>query len=383
MKIKWQHANTLAFFTLAFTFVTVITLSPNSQAEESEYSIDKLAYGTAPDGSLVTQYSLANSKGMIAKFIDYGAILTELHVPSKNGTFEDIVLGCTSVEDYATISPYFGCTTGRYANRIANGKFSLDGKEYTLATNNAPNHLHGGTVGFNKVMWNAETYNIHGEGVGIIFTYTSPDMEEGYPGELKCKVEYFLTNKNELKIEYTATTDKKTIVNLTHHSYFNLAGQGKGTILDHSLMIAAKNYTPTDETFIPTGEIAPVAGTPFDFTTPKLIGKHIAQVEGGYDLNYVLDSQDGRLALAARVEEPTSGRVMEVWTTEPGIQFYTGNFLDGTIKGKDGKVYEKNYGFCLETQHYPNSPNQPDFPSTVLEPGKNYRHTCVYAFGLK
>lgn len=382
MKMPTSLHKPLKIKTLSAFAALVLALPLLAGAGENSMHLKTSPYGTAPDGSAVTQYSLTNAQGAVAKFIDFGALLTELHVPDKDGTLGDVVLGCTSVEDYATISPYFGCTTGRYANRIALGKFTLGGVEYTLATNNAPNHLHGGVVGFNKVMWQAEGFTA-ADGVGIRFTYRSAHLEEGYPGNLNTLVTYTLGNDNSLRIDYEATTDRPTVLNLTHHSYFNLAGQGNGDILDHVLTLAATQYTPTDDTLIPTGEIAQVRGTNLDFTKPTAIGKRIAKVEGGYDLNYVLDDQSSDLKFAARVEEPTSGRTMEVWTTEPGIQFYTGNFLDGTITGKEGKVYQKHYGFCLETQVYPDSPNHPDFPSCVLRPGETYTHTCVYKFGVK
>lgn len=342
-------------------------------------------FGTAPDGSEVTSYLLTNASGSRAELIDYGATLVSLYVPDASGEFADVVLGCDTVECYATQSPYFGATTGRYANRIAKGKFTLDGTEYTLAVNNDPNHLHGGNVGFNKVMWEAEPFT-NDDAAGVVFTYVSPDGDEGYPGELTTKVTYTFTNDDKLRIDYEATTDKPTVVNLTHHSYFNLSGHKAGSILDHELQIEADRYTPTDDTFIPTGELAPVEGTPFDFTEMTPIGERIDQVPGdpgGYDLNYVLNSGGGELALAATVKDPKSGRVMKIYTTEPGIQFYTGNFLDASFAGKDGAKYAKNTAFCLETQHFPDSPNQPDFPSTVLRPGEKYTHTIVHEFSAE
>lgn len=353
------------------------TAEETAQVSEASYTTE--TFGETADGRQVTAYKLENANGVTATLIDYGAILVSLNVPGNDGEFADIVLGCDTVECYATESPYFGAIVGRYANRIAEGKFTLDGEEYNLAVNNPPNHLHGGDVGFDKVLWNAEPFS-DASGVGVTFTYLSPDGEEGYPGNLNVSAKYVLTNNNELRIDYEATTDKATPVNLTHHSYFNLQGHDAGKILDHELMIAADRYTPTDDTLIPTGEIAPVEGVPFDFTEPTPIGERIDQVEGGYDLNYVLNSDTGTLALAARVHEPDSGRVMEIFTTEPGIQFYSGNFLDGSFEGKNGAVYNQHEGFCLETQHFPDSPNQENFPSTILRPGETYTHTIVHKF---
>ena len=337
-------------------------------------------WDTLPSGEGVTHFTLTNQNGVKATLMDYGANLLTLEVPDRDGNMDDIVLGFDEVEPYTGASPYMGATVGRYANRIAAGKFTLDGQEYTLAINNEPNHLHGGDVGFDKVLWDGEPFS-NEDGVGVRFTYTSKDMEEGYPGNLTSTVTYTLTNEDELRIDYEAETDKKTHINLTHHSYFNLGGASSGdTILDHVLEIEAARYTPVDATGIPTGAIPPVAHTPFDFTTPHVIGERIDQVEGGYDHNYALDSMDGSLTLAATVRDPESGRVMEIRTTEPGLQFYTGNFLDGTLTGKDDTVYEKNFGLCLEAHKYPDSPNRPDFPTSVLEPGQTYRQTTVHKF---
>jgi aldose 1-epimerase len=309
----------------------------------------------------------------------YGATLVSLEVPDREGNFADITLGCDSLEGYLSASPYFGSTVGRYANRISKGKFTLDGVEYTLAQNNGENHLHGGIQGFDKVIWEAEPVRME-EAVGVKFVYLSKDGEEGYPGNLTSTVAYMLTDRDELRISYELETDKATPVNLTHHSYFNLAGQGNRDILDHELMIDADKYTPVDEGLIPTGEIRNVEGTPMDFTTPHTIGERIDQVEGGYDHNFVLRGDGGTLILAARVYEPESRRVMQIRTTEPGIQFYSGNFLDGSITGKAGKVYHKHYGFCLEPQHFPDSPNKPNFPSTILRPGDRYMSLTVFKF---
>ncbi len=350
--------------------------------------IQKEAYGKTAGGQAVELYTFTNPHGMKAAISTYGGIVVSVEVPDQEGAMADVVLGFDGLDGYMAGSPYFGCITGRYANRIAKGKFSLDGAEYTLATNNDANHLHGGLVGFDKVVWQAETLR-EPDAVGLRLTYQSKDGEEGYPGNLDCVVTYRLTNDNALRIDYEAKTDKATHVNLTNHSYFNLAGQGNGDILGHEMMIHADRFTPVDETLIPTGELRPVSGTPLDFTKPHAIGERIGQdaeqlkLGGGYDHNFVLNRQDGALALAARVVEQGSGRVMEVLTTEPGVQLYTGNFLDGTLTGKDGKVYQHRYGFCLETQHYPDTPNQACFPSTVLRPGETYAATTVYRFSTR
>jgi aldose 1-epimerase len=339
-------------------------------------------FGKTADGTPVREYTLTNAKGVVAKLISRGATLTEWHVPDKNGQLADVVFGFDDIAGYESpANGYFGCTTGRVANRIANGKFSIDGREYSVPVNDGPNALHGGVKrSLDKVVWQGEPFE-NESGQGVVFTYTSPDGEEGYPGNLAIKVTYTLTDNNEVRIDYEATTDKATPVNLTNHSYFNLAGAGAPTINDHELKIAADRYTPVDETLIPTGEIAPVAGTPLDFREFHTIGGRIEQLNDkpgkGYDHNFVLNNQDGDLALAAVVREPKSGRVLRVFTTEPGVQFYGGNFLNGAA-GKDGKKYNHRSGFCLETQHYPDSVNQPQFPSVVLRPGEKYTHTCVY-----
>lgn len=334
------------------------------------------------DGQAAKIYTLTNSQGVVAKLITRGATLTEWHVPDRNGRMADIVFGFDDLASYGSpANGYFGCTAGRYANRIAKGKFTLDGKEYTLATNNGPNHLHGGVErSLDKVIWDAAPFE-NDAGRGVVFTYKSPDGEEGYPGNLSIKVTYTLTDENEIRIDYEATTDKATPVNLTNHTYFNLSGAGEPTILDHEVMIRADRYTPVDETLIPTGEIAPVEGTVFDFRDFHTIGERIDTLNdkpgGGYDHNFVLNNQDGDLALAAVVRDPKSGRVLKEFTTEPGVQFYTGNFLDGAT-GKGGRKYNRRSGFCLETQHYPDSVNHPNFPSVILRPGETYTHTCVY-----
>ena len=354
----------------------------NQMKEEPKMDIQKQAFGQLPDGQQVDLYILTDGKDLTAKIMNYGATLVSLGVPDRNGDVADITLGCDSIEGYLAASPYFGSTVGRYANRIAKGKFTLEGVEYTLAQNNGENHLHGGIKGFDKVIWQAEPIRQE-DMVGVKFVYFSKDGEEGYPGNLACAVTYMLTKNGELRIIYEAETDKATPVNLTHHSYFNLAGQGEGDILAHELMIAADKYTPVDTGLIPTGEIRDVGDSPMDFTTPHAIGERIDQVEGGYDHNFVLRNSGGDLALAARVYEPKTGRVMEIHTTEPGIQFYSGNFLDGTITGKSGKVYHQHYGFCLEPQHFPDSPNKPEFPSTILEPGAKYLSRTVFKFSTQ
>lgn len=323
------------------------------------------------------QHSVTNSQGTIAKWIDRGATLTELHVPDAQGELADVVLGFDDEAGYASgANQHFGCTTGRYANRIAGGKFSLDGVEYQLAVNNGPNHLHGGPErGLDKVHWNAEPLDN-----GIRFTYTSPDGEESFPGKLDVEVVYTLDDDNALRIEYQATTDKPTIVNLTNHSYFNLSGHGAGSVLDHEVWIDADYYTPIDDTSIPTGELATVEGTPFDFRKRQPLDSRIDQTGGGYDHNYVINHGEKRkFKKIAECYDPQSGRLMEVSTCEPGVQLYTGNGLHGQA-GKGGKTYSQHSAVCFETQHYPDSPNQPDFPSTVLRPGETYRHVCVYAF---
>jgi aldose 1-epimerase len=340
--------------------------------------IKKQFFGKTDDGKSVDLYTLTNANGLKAEIITFGGIVTSLQVPDRNGKFADIVLGCDDVNDYAKKSPYFGALIGRFGNRIAKGKFTLDGVEYTLATNDGPNHLHGGKKGFDKVVWSAKPKQTK-EGPSLKLTYKSKDGEEGYPGNLSCTVVYTLTNKNELKITYEAKTDKATVINLTHHSYFNLAGFNSGDILGHELQILADHFTPVDKTLIPTGEIKAVKGTPWDFTKPTTIGSRIRQVEGGYDHNYALNSSDGSLAPAASVYEPKTGRVLEVFTTEPGLQFYSGNFLDGSLKGK-GAVYKKHAGLCLEAQHFPDAPNKSNFASTVLTPGEKYTQLTVYKF---
>jgi len=346
-------------------------------------SITKESYGKTPDNQTVVLYTLTNPNGLKARVMNYGAILVSLETPDRDGNFADIILGFDTLDGYFTEHPYFGVIVGRYANRIGKGRFMLDGVEYKLATNNGPNHLHGGVKGFDKVVWKVENVKAKDDTAMVKLSYFSKDGQEGYPGNLNCSVTYTLTKDNELRIDYEATTDKTTIVNLTNHAYWNLAGQGSGDILGHELMLNADKYTPVDEGLIPTGEIKEVKDSPMDFTKPTTIGSRIDQVTGGYDHNYVLKGGVGKLTLAARVYEPTTGRVMEITTVEPGIQFYSGNFLDGTIAGKSGKAYKKHYGFCLETQHYPDSPNKPNFPSVVLKPGEKYNSVTVHKFSTK
>ena len=330
-----------------------------------------------PDGTPVDLYTLTNSNGLVARITNYGTIITELHVPDRSGKMADVVLGFDNLDQYLKGHPYFGCTVGRFANRIAKGKFTLDGKSYTLAVNNGPNHLHGGLQGFDKMVWQANAL----PGAAIKFNYSSPDGQEGYPGRLDVTVAMALSDADELRIDYTAVTDKPTPVNLTNHSYFNL--RGAGDILSHELMLAADSFTPTDATLIPTGELRPVKGTVMDFLRPLPIGSRISELkteEPGYDSNYVINGGGQSLALAARVFEPQSGRIMEVHTTQPGVQLYTANYLDGTLTGKRGVVYQRHMAFCLETQHFPDSVNHSNFPSCILRPGQTYKQTTVHKF---
>lgn len=341
------------------------------------------------DFDSIELYTLTNQRGMTVKVTNYGAIITSIIVPDRDGRPGDVVLGYNHLEDYinAVDKPYFGAVVGRYGNRIAQGKFTLDGETYSLALNNGENSLHGGIIGFDKVVWTVKAADDH----SIKLKYLAKDMEEGYPGNLNVTVTYTVTDDNKLVIDYHATTDKATPVNITQHTYFNLKGEGEGDILDHELKLHAKRYTPVDASLIPTGETPPVAGTPFDFTTSKTIGRDIgAQHEqlvfgGGFDHNWVLDKngESNKPTLAAEVYDPTSGRTLSVTTTEPGIQFYCGNFLDGRLKGKSGKAYVHRGGFCLETQHFPDSPNQPNFPSTILRPGETYQSQTVFAFSTQ
>jgi aldose 1-epimerase len=345
--------------------------------------IENQPFGALPDGTKIDLYRIENSKGMAASLITYGATLVSMLVPDKSGKPGDVTLGFANLDQYLKESPYFGAICGRCANRIQAGSFHLDGKEYTLACNEGKrHHLHGGNKGFDKVVWKTSEIR-EPKAVGVRFTYVSKDGEEGYPGTLSVSASYILTEDGDLRIDYSATTDKPTVVNLTNHAYWNLALGSAPDILSHELVINADNYTPVDATLIPTGKLAPVKGTPMDFTTPNVIGSRIASVEGGYDHNYAIRGGGQGLALAATLSEKTTGRVMEVLTTEPGIQLYTGNFLDGTLKGKNGIVYAKHGGLCLETQHFPNAINTRSFAPVVLRPGQTYKHLTIHRFRTK
>lgn len=354
-------------------------------AHAAQDSLTQKPFGNAPGGQAVSLYTLTNKRGAQVKITNYGGIVTSILVPDRRGRLGDVALGYDTLASYVKASPYFGALVGRYANRIAKGRFTLDGKTHKLAVNNGPNSLHGGKVGFDKKVWAAATMQT-ASGPALALSLVSPDGEEGYPGKLTVKAVYTWTEDDALRIVYTATTTKATVVNLTNHTYFNLNGAGNGTILGHRLMLNADRYTPIDKTSIPLGPLPRVAGTPFDFRTPHAIGARINNANtqlkngGGYDHNFVLNHSGPSLILAARVYAPESGRVLEASTTEPGIQLYTGNFLDGTNVGKGGKVYKKRFAFCLEAQHFPDSPNHPRFPTTTLRPGQTYRQTTVYKF---
>jgi aldose 1-epimerase len=362
--------------------------SCNETKKEEAMSIKVENAGVLASGDSVKVYTLKNAAGMEVSIMDLGGTITKWTAPDKDGKFADITLGSNTPQDYLTTTKYLGALIGRFGNRIAKGKFSLDGIEYTLPVNNSPNALHGGLKGFNAVIWKA--IPIEGAEPGLKLTYLSKDGEEGYPGNLNVEVVYTLKADNSLTIDYTATTDKNTVVNLTNHAYFNLKGEGKGDILDHEIVLNADKFLPTDAGLIPTGELKPVVGTPFDFTTAHLIGERIndttdidIKLGGGYDHCWVFTDQSNKLKSVAMVTEPVSGRTMEVLTTEPAVQFYTGNFLNGSATGKSGVKYERRYGFCLETQHFPDSPNQAAFPTTVLKPGETYKTTTIYKFGVK
>jgi aldose 1-epimerase len=386
----------IKLLTLFLTIITIFACEQKVSEQKNnekpndmkKSTITKSPFGTLSTGQAIEQYILKNKEGVEVNIITYGGIITKWTAPDKEGKLEDITLGCANLADYEKGTPFFGALVGRYGNRIAKGKFSLDGKTYTLATNNGPNHLHGGKKGFDKMVWSATP--IEGEEPALKLTYTSKDMEEGYPGNLSVEVVYTLKNDNALRIDYKATTDKKTVVNLTNHAYFNLAGQDKGSILDHELLLKADRYLPVDKGLIPTGELKSVVKTPFDFTNLTKIGARIndsADIQikygGGYDHCWVFADSSKALKMVGELFEPTSKRVMEVWTTEPAIQFYTGNFLDGTVMSKTGIAYQKRSGLCLETQHYPDSPNQPKFPTTVLQPNETYQSTTMYKFSVK
>ena len=376
----------LLIFIVIMVFIFLMRIIGCTTKRSTKMIIEKEIFGKTSDGMLIDLYSLINSNRMEVKITNYGGIVVSIKVPDRNGRMDDVVLGYDQLDGYLENTPYFGAIIGRYGNRIAKGRFSLGGVEYTLAQNNGENHLHGGIKGFDKVVWKVKEIHNNDE-VGLELQYTSKDGEEGYPGNLTVTVIYMLTQNDELKIEYTAVTIKETIVNLTNHAYFNL--RGSGDILGHELMIRGDYFTPVDAGLIPTGELRPVEGTPMDFNQSTVIGARIDLKDDqlifglGYDHNWVLKNQDGSLALAARVLEPSTGRILEVYTTEPGIQFYSGNFLDGSISGKGGEIYHKRYGFCLETQHYPDSPNKPQFPSVVLKPGQTYTQTTIYKFSAK
>jgi aldose 1-epimerase len=364
--------------------VSVLAMGDARSEDETRFSagVTKAPFGKLPDGTPIDLYTLRAGNGAVAKITNYGAILTELQMPDAHGKFGDVVLGFDKLQGYLDGHPYFGSNVGRVGNRIAKGKFPLDGKEYKLAANNGPNTLHGGLKGFDKVVWKAGPAAADGPSLNL--TYRSPDGDEGFPGNLTVSITYTLTSNNVLRVSYSAWTDKATPVNIAHHSYFNLAGPASGDVLGHEVTILADKYTPVDDTLIPTGKIESVKGTPLDFTTPHTIGERIGELKGepgGYDHNYVLRSGGSKEpVLAARVYEPKSGRAMEVLTTEPGLQFYTGNFLDGKLKGKGGVVYKKHAGFCMEAQHFPDSVNRPEFPSVILRPGETYRQTTAYRF---
>ncbi|MBC6993311.1 aldose epimerase family protein [Neolewinella lacunae] len=386
----------IRFIYSAGIFLVCIFLSCGSGTEENTtadpapeapvFTVTEAPFGTTPDGP-ASLHTLRNGGGMEVQITNYGAIVTRISVPDSAGTFADVVLGFDSLPSYLGEHPYFGAVVGRYGNRIAAGKFSLNGTTYELPTNNGPNHLHGGDRGFDKRLWTVVSSGQDSTGASLVLEYVSPDGEQGYPGTLTARVTYTLTDDNGLSIRYAATTTAATPVNLTNHSYFNL--DGSPDILGHELEMKASNFTPVDVTLIPTGTISPVANTPFDFTTAKAIGRDIGQDHeqitfgGGYDHNFVLDRSGTALELVATVYSPLSGRVLEVFTEEPGIQFYSGNFLDGTLTGKNGRQYQQRAGFCLETQHYPDSPNQPNFPSTILQPGENYSTHTVYRFSVR
>lgn len=384
--MSYHRWSTLALIG-ALTLACLTQACAKKETSDVKNDVKKQAFGKMPDGTEVELYTLTNANGMQAGIITYGGTVVSLTAPDRNGKYADVVLGMDDVAGYMKATAFFGAIIGRYGNRIGHAQFSLDGRVYKLPANDGPNTLHGGPAGFDKRVWSAVP-GTSADGQTLELTYISQDGEAGFPGTLTSKVVYTLTAKNELKIDYTATTDKPTVVNLTNHSYFNLAGAGEGDILTHEVMIDAASFTPVDSTLIPTGELRPVAGTPFDFTKPTAVGARIEANDEqikfgkGYDHNWVLNKGAGGLTKAAEVHETRSGRVMEVWTTEPGLQFYTGNFLDGTLQGK-GKTYVRRGALCMETQHYPDSPNKASFPSTELKPGATYRTTTVYAFSAR
>ena len=379
-----MRRSSIRFLATVFTTLSTMLWTQAPAGAMVKPKIEKQSFGMTSNGERVELYTLTNVNGLEARIMTYGGIVVSLKIPDRNGNLGDVVLGYDALDAYLKNNPYFGAIIGRYGNRIGKATFSLNRKSYALSKNNGENMLHGGNKGFDKVVWKAREVNTR-NGVGLSLTYLSKDGEEGFPGNLAVTVVYTLTNTNALRIDYSATTDKTTVINLTHHSYFNLAGEGD--ILKHELMINAGRFTPVDSGLIPTGELRLVKGTPMDFTEPTAIGARIDQQDEqlrfgkGYDHNWVLNKSPG--ALAARVYEPGSGRVMEIRSTEPGIQFYSGNFLDGSITGKGGRVYKLRNGFCLEPQHFPDSPNKPAFPSTVLRPGERYKTTTIFKFSIK
>jgi aldose 1-epimerase len=377
----------IVFDTLLFLVFACCLLPAQNTSSKQARGVQKQSFGTR-EGRPINLYTLTNSHGIEVRAMNYGGIILSIRVPDRKGQFADIVLGHENLEGYIPNPPFLGAVVGRYANRIANGTFTLDGKTYTLPKNDGPNTLHGGvTRTFDKVVW--EDAPLKGDKPGVTFTYLSKDGEEGFPGNLTAKVTYTLTDDNELVIDYEATTDKASPINLSQHSYFNLAGEGSGDILNTELMLNADRFTPVDKNLIPTGELRPVKGTPFDFTTPTKIGARIDDnyeqlvLGKGYDHNFIINRKGSGLELAARAYEPGSGRILEVFTTQPGVQFYTGNFLDGTVTGKHGHVYKRRNAFCLETQHFPDSPNHPDFPSTTLKPVQTFHEKAVFKFSTR
>jgi aldose 1-epimerase len=370
---------------ISFLIMAAMTVGCSPSDADTSNQLLREPFGTMPEGQDIESFTLRNATGIEMQVINFGAIITSLRVPDRDGNFDDVVLGYDNLDDYLGDHPHFGAVIGRYGNRIGNSRFELDGEVYELTPNEGDNHVHGGDRGFDRVVWDAEPFERAGER-GVVFTYVSVDGEEGYPGTLTARVTYTLTDRDEVIFDYYATTDQATPVNLTQHSYFNLAGHGSGDILGHELELTADHFTPIDHEFIPTGEIRAVAGTPFDFTESTAIGARIDDDDEqlrhglGYDHNFVLNRGGSGLVLAARLYEPTTGRVMEVHTEEPGIQFYAGNLMDGSWTGKDGAVYDYRTGLCLETQHYPDSPNKPEFPSTILRPGEEYTTRTIYSF---
>jgi aldose 1-epimerase len=381
----WRYSRTVP---LLVAVCVQLSCAPRvvTSSSAGAHEITKASFGALSDGTPVDLYSMRNKAGIEARVITYGGIIVSLKTAGRNGPFGDIVLGFDSLAGYVHDSPYFGAIVGRYANRIAKGRFTLDGRTYQLPINNPPNSLHGGDRGFDKVVWQATPIE-QTDGVSLVLSHVSPDGDQGYPGTVHAQVTYTLTDKDELSVEYKATTDKATPINLSQHTYFNLTGNAQRDVLGHVLTLNADRYTPVDSTLIPTGELASVAGTPFDFRMPTPIGARIDEKDEqlrrgrGYDHNLVLSRSGAGLAHAAHVLEPSSGRVMDVYTTEPGVQFYSGNFLDGTVHGKQGRVYRFRDGFCLETQHFPDSPNKPQFPSTILRPGEEFSSKTVFVFG--